>query len=129
MTLFIRTSLILPLLISAPSSLAQQNPPPFELNVSPKQCTTLNQGEMCYLELDVTWQLAQKQTVCLYANELQLECWQNQTRGQLKKSLSVHNDLIISLQNKDRQVLQTHTIRYAWVHKKNNNKAMRWRMF
>lgn len=131
MNSILRTSLLLPALICSKVTLAKQNDEVQHtaLTVSPKQCTTLKQGESCYLDLEVAWQLGAEKNTCLFANSHKLQCWHNKKQGELKQQITMQKDLVLTLQTLNKQVLHTRTIRYAWVHKKNNSKAMRWRMF
>ena len=131
MTLIFRTSLLLSLFIFSKVASSEQsdNKTQNRLTVSPKQCTTLKQGDTCYLDLEVTWRISIEKSTCLFANANKLLCWHNKKQGELKQQITMQNDLVITLQTEHKQVLHTQTIRYAWVHKKNNSKAMRWRMF
>lgn len=126
-----RTSLILSVLIASKVTSAKQSEDYKNgmLTISPKQCTTLKQGELCYLDLEVAWQIQNKKNTCLFANSRKLQCWHEKKQGVLKQPITMKNDLVLTLQTADKQVLQTQTVRYAWVYKKNNSKAMRWRMF
>lgn len=129
MTTKIISALIISLLFSTATSLANEQLASQGLNLSPKQCTILNQGEVCYLDLSVSWQTNVAANYCLYANKTQLKCWQNSQQAQWRQPITMQNDLTITLQSLNQEVLHSQTIRYAWVHKKNNSKAMRWRMF
>jgi hypothetical protein len=131
MNFILRTSLLLSAIICSKVTLAEQNDGVQHeaLTVSPKQCTTLKQGETCYLDLEVVWRTSTEKSTCLFANANKLQCWHNKKQGELKKQITMRNDLVLTLQTVNKQVLHTQTIRYAWVHKKNNSKAMRWRMF
>lgn len=97
--------------------------------VSPKQCTSLKQGDICYVDLAVSWHAPTTANYCLYADEQQLQCWQQTRAGQWQQSLTIKADTVISLKAGEQQLLYRHSIRYAWMHKKNNSNAMRWRLF
>ncbi|QTH72267.1 DUF3019 domain-containing protein [Pseudoalteromonas xiamenensis] len=110
-------------------SLAETTEHTVNLVVSPKQCTALKQGDTCYLDLDVVWNMPSTSDYCLYADQQKLKCWHNVDQGTWQQALTITDNMEIRLTSLHQQTLHTHTIRYAWVHKKNNSKAMRWRMF
>ena len=97
--------------------------------VSPKQCTTLKQGDICHIDLAVSWNVPTQAEYCLYADQQQLSCWSHATAGQWQQALTLKDDMVISLKSGNQHHLYSHTIRYAWMHKKNNSNAMRWRLF
>ena len=129
MTFKLRIPLIFCLLLNAITSYANQANDTSFLVLSPKQCTALKQGDTCYVDLKTSWKITNHKDVCLFANKQKIQCWQNQQQGQFNQQLTMHDDLIITLQTNNKHILHTRTIRYAWVHKKMNSKAMRWRMF
>lgn len=129
MTTKITSALIISLWFLTATSLAKEQLVSQGLSVSPKQCTILNQGEVCYLDLSVSWQTDVAANYCLYANKIRLKCWHNSQQAQWRQPITMQNDLTITLQAQNQEVLHSQTIRYAWVHKKNTSKAMRWRMF
>lgn len=98
-------------------------------SVSPKQCTSLKQGELCQIELAVSFHLPTPAAYCLYADQQQLHCWSDAAVGQWQQVLTLKDDMVISLRSGKQQPLYHQTIRYAWMHKKNNSNAMRWRLF
>lgn len=129
MKMNIFSGLVIVLASMNPFGVAAEQYPAAGFTVSPKQCTALKQGDICYLNLQVSWQLTLQQNYCLFANEQKLHCWHSMQQGQWQQDFTMQQDLVITLRTSDRQVLHSQTIRYAWMYKKNNSKAMRWRMF
>ena len=129
MKISIFSGLVIALAFSNHSGAVAAQSPAAGFMVSPKQCTTLKQGDICYLNLQVSWQQASQQNYCLFANAQKLHCWHSVQQGQWQQDFAMQQDLVITLQTSDRQVLHSQTIRYAWMYKKKNSKEMRWRMF
>ncbi|WP_404340623.1 DUF3019 domain-containing protein [Pseudoalteromonas mariniglutinosa] len=68
-------------------------------DISPKVCVVMEQHDFCDLELQLSWQLAMPQDVCLYENNQQLGCWQQSSQGQHQYKARVQVETIYSLIN------------------------------
>ncbi|WP_261592545.1 DUF3019 domain-containing protein [Pseudoalteromonas holothuriae] len=104
------------------------NEPNQQLSVSPKQCTTLEQGQDCYIDLTINWQANITGNYCLYANTQRLQCWHNKNQGTLNQEFIMNEPTQIRLEQ-NQIMLQQVTIKYAWLYKRRVNKAVKWRMF
>ena len=125
---FIYSALLLTLTVAANSVFADEKSPA-NFMVSPKQCTSLKQGEVCYVDLEVSWHVLNPAEYCLYADQQKLNCWTHAAAGQWQQALKIQDDTVISLRSGSQPHLYSQTIRYAWMHKKNTSNAMRWRLF
>ncbi|BBN82537.1 hypothetical protein PA25_25220 [Pseudoalteromonas sp. A25] len=107
---------------------AESNTSAVQLRVSPKQCTTLEKGQDCYVNLKVSWQTPTKGDFCLNMQQQQLRCWHDQSAGVFEQELIINNPVSINLLDGDK-VLQSTAIKYAWLYKNRISKTVRWRMF
>ncbi|NOU51452.1 DUF3019 domain-containing protein [Pseudoalteromonas sp. JBTF-M23] len=98
------------------------------LHVSPKQCTTLEKGQDCYVNLKVSWQTPTKGDFCLAMAQQPLHCWHDQNQGQFEQELIINTPVSINLLVGDK-ILQSASIKYAWLYKNRISKTVRWRMF
>jgi hypothetical protein len=114
------------------NSLAQEQKQAGNLTISPKQCVALNQGNTCYIDVDVSWQTDLSDDYCLYVDDIEkpLICWEQASQGEYQLDLSSKQNIVISLKSKttDRQVASAE-LEIAWVYKKNNRRHSSWRMF
>ena len=101
---------------------------PVQLTVSPKQCTTLEKGQDCYVNLKVNWQAPEPNHFCLYMQQQQLRCWQNKDSGEYEQEIIINSPVSIEL-HKNAQPHAAVTIKYAWLYKNRISKTVRWRMF
>ncbi|ESP92517.1 MULTISPECIES: DUF3019 domain-containing protein [Pseudoalteromonas] len=97
--------------------------------VKPQQCVALEQGQECFIDVSVNWQVSDEGNFCLFANETRLHCWQRNNRGQWKSELVMTDDVVMSLKNSSDKVIFSDKVKYAWIYKKRKSKAVRWRMF
>ncbi|MGO2332928.1 MAG: DUF3019 domain-containing protein [Pseudoalteromonas nigrifaciens] len=69
------------------------------LDVSPKVCVVSEQHDFCDLNLQFKWQQAVVKDVCLYQQNTQIRCWQQQGSGQFSYKARVQVETIYSLIN------------------------------
>jgi len=102
------------------------------LTVSPEQCVAMQQGQNCYIVVELFWQAQEAGNYCLY-NSIQqqpLQCWNNSSSGKLKKEFTTKANLLFYLKPQSGQKsLATAKVKMAWVHKKKGKPRMSWRMF
>ena len=102
------------------------------LSVSPKVCVVSEQQEFCDLDLQFNWQLHASSDVCLYQQDEQLQCWQQQRSGQYNYKARVQVETIYSLINPHTGVLIAKTqVEVQSAHAKKNRRRLRspWSFF
>lgn len=119
---------LLPAVATEANTLSSPNQ--VELSVSPQQCTTLEQGQSCYVNLVIKWRTALTGDYCLWLDNTQLQCWLAHTQGHWQQDLVISTDAAVTLrQSSNLQRLGDARIKYAWVYQKRISKANLWRMF
>ncbi len=102
------------------------------LTVSPEQCVAMQQGQNCYVAVELFWQAQVKDNYCLYSSTQQqpLQCWNDTLSGKLKKEFTTKNNLLFFLRKQNhQQAIATAKVKMAWVHKKKGKPRLSWRMF
>lgn len=102
------------------------------LQLTPTTCVTLQQGRSCHTQVQVSWQLAQADNVCLYLQQQVLQCWQNSDAAQWRWRFEyiTSQQLTLWRLGKDGQpteLLDTAVVEVNWVH--NAQKKRLWRRF
>lgn len=102
------------------------------LTVSPEQCVAMQQGQNCYVAIELTWRAEVVGDYCLYSSSQQqpLQCWNNRDNGKLKKDFTTKTNLLFYLKkHNEEQVMATSKVKMSWVHKKKGKPRKSWRMF
>ncbi len=102
------------------------------MNVSPEQCVAMRQGQACYVSVVLSWQVDEPGNYCLYTSEksIAIDCWENSTSGELKKSFDSKVNLVFSLRRQHESLsLASAVVKMAWVHKKKGQPRKSWRLF
>ncbi|MDP5215100.1 DUF3019 domain-containing protein [Pseudoalteromonas tunicata] len=102
------------------------------MTLNPEQCIAMQQGQDCYVTVEINWQSAALLDVCLYANHTQqaLFCWQNAQQGAFKQELKTNQNVDFALRsNNNSTPLATSQLKIAWVHKKKGKPRLSWRLF
>jgi hypothetical protein len=102
------------------------------ISISPKQCVALNQGSLCYVDVEITWTLQEQGNYCLYSSqqEASLQCWQRKRAGEFEREIVAKENVVFSLKPQNSQIiLGSAKLEMAWVYKKNNRSHSTWRMF
>jgi len=125
--------LILGTSIGFPSfSFAKEVQEKYLLIVEPDQCVAMRQGQLCYVDVKISWQAEQLDNHCLFSS-LQpnaLRCWSNAKSGKFQQEMSADKNIIFSLKKQGRSSdLITKEIEMAWVYDKSTRKNISWRMF
>lgn len=103
-----------------------------QLQLKPSRCVALHQGQVCYQNIQLSWQANQSGNYCLYQedNASPVYCWQGVATGiyqyEFASATSVQLQLI-NMQTKTR--IATATIEVAWVYKANTRRKTHWRLF
>ena len=102
------------------------------LSVSPEQCVAMQQGQNCYVAVELTWHADKTDNYCLYhARQSQpLQCWHNKREGTFKKEFTTKTNLhfAIKTQHGTKNFAQAN-VKMAWVHKKKGKPRKSWRLF
>jgi len=103
-----------------------------KLTLKPNQCVSLNQGQKCYVDINIDWQVMNTGEYCLYASHQRsaLKCWANVSTGNFQQSLVLEDDIKFTLRVKgdDKFIIAT-KLELAWVHKKSRLSHSSWRVF
>jgi len=67
------------------------------LNIQPDTCIVNFQGDECQLDVQTTWTSNQDISCCIYINDNQHSCWQQQDKGEKKLHLEVTDSVQINL--------------------------------
>lgn len=102
------------------------------LLLHPTQCVALNQGNLCYVDIEITWSVKTRGNYCLFSSQQNdaILCWESAKSGKFEGELIANEDVIFHLKIKESNtILDTAKLEMAWVYKKNNRTHSRWRMF
>jgi len=102
------------------------------LTVSPEQCVAMQQGQNCYVAIELNWRAELAGNYCLYSSSAQqpLQCWNNRDNGKLTKDFTTKTNLLFFLKKQDEQQnIATAKVKMSWVHKKKGKPRKSWRMF
>lgn len=127
----IKTSALLLILFSI-NSVANATEIQASMNVSPEQCVAMRQGQACYVSVQLSWQVDAPGNYCLYTSDdsTAINCWENTTSGELKKSFDSKVNLVFSLRRQnDSASVASAVVKMAWVHKKKGQPRKSWRIF
>lgn len=116
----------------SPLIFAKETQEKYLLIVEPEQCVAMRQGQLCYLDVKMSWRAEQVGDYCLFSS-LQpkaLRCWSNMKSGELQQEMSADENIVFSLKKQGRASdLITQEVEMAWVYDKNTRKNISWRMF
>lgn len=102
------------------------------LSSKPSKCISLNEGLVCYQNIQVQWQAPDIGDYCLVqtsSNQV-LNCWEQQRKGQFKFEFSERQSEDYVLRQKDQgNDLADMRIDVKWVYKKNRRDRLRWKVF
>ncbi|WP_019026907.1 DUF3019 domain-containing protein [Colwellia piezophila] len=127
----IKTSSLL-LLLLVISSVANATEIQASMQVSPKQCVAMRQGQACYVSVQLSWQVPNLGNYCLYTEgrATALNCWENTTTGEFNESFDSKVNLTFSLRRQNESLsVATAVVKMAWVHKKKGKARKSWRIF
>jgi len=116
----------------SPEIFAEEIQAEYSLIIEPEQCVAMRQGQLCYLDVKMSWRAEQVGNYCLFSS-LQpkaLQCWSNMKSGELQQEMSASENIVFSLQKQGRSSdLIAKEIEMAWVYDKSTRKNISWRMF
>jgi hypothetical protein len=102
------------------------------ISVKPGQCVALNQGNLCYIDIEISWSVPELGNYCLFSSqqEAPLQCWENVQLGIFAREIAAKENVLFLLKPKGRELIVGATkLEMAWVYKKNNRSHSSWRMF
>ncbi len=120
---------ILPIYLAISNGLAQAADLHFD--VSPRKCVTLKQGNQCYQDIEVNWQIKDKGNYCLTlsSQEKPLQCWTNQASAKYEFEFIGKQTALLSLvEAQSGKLLQQTDIEVKWVYR-NRSRNLSWRVF
>lgn len=107
-----------------------------ELAFKPDRCVTMNEGQICYQTLSVTWQSETIGNYCLFEEGVQqaLICWQNAQKGNAKLEFAAEADRTYQLRleaitNQTAQLIAEQEVVVTWVYSKTKKRKNSWRLF
>lgn len=95
--------------------------PSIKLKVTPSVCIVREKGQLCKMRVTAHWESNVPVDVCLYSNEKQLNCWNNQTDVKQVFDIALDKKLIFTLRNKQ----ETLATQYVKVNASQSNKYRR----
>lgn len=102
------------------------------MKVSPEQCVGMQQGQACYVSVQLNWQVDVPGNYCLFkeGDSTALYCWLNVSNGEFTKAFNSRVNLSFSLKRQNESImLATAVVKMAWVHKKKGQPRKSWRIF
>lgn len=105
---------------------------PALLQPKPNRCIALHQGQVCYQDIVLSWQVDHASEYCLYQQhaEQPLHCWQAVTSGQYRYAFASDSSVKLQLVNVQTKALVAETlVEVAWVYKANTRRKTHWRLF
>lgn len=102
------------------------------LIIKPTQCVSLRQGQKCFVNVDLSWQVAKKGDYCLYSTqqEIAIQCWSHSNIGHFKQELVVEENVTFTLKGQnDNRAIVSSLLELAWVHKAQRLSHSSWRVF
>ena len=99
---------------------------------SSKRCVALHQGQVCYLDVDVDWQVEKNGDYCLIEPERKkvLKCWENVMSGRFEFEFqgTKTTDFVLRVKNGEADVGKAQ-IQVVWVYSAPKRTKSNWRLF
>lgn len=128
----ITTSTIMAILILFVDGQAHANEKSWVLDIQPKKCVTLRQGQICYQDVDISWYASINDNYCLYIEkeDKPVRCWQKSTKGHLSIEFQgEYTQKFLLRKEGDQKNLASTILEVKWVYKNQRNLRTGWRMF
>jgi hypothetical protein len=125
------TFLLSLLLISISASADEVTTLP-KLAIKPTQCVSMRQGQDCFVNVDVSWQVDKKGDYCLYSTQAStpLKCWSNSHIGNFQADIFVTQNVTFTLKSQNNNVsIISSVLELAWVHTTQRLSHSSWRVF
>ena len=102
------------------------------LIIKPQTCVSLHQGQQCFVNLKLSWQMPTPNDYCLYysAQIEPVKCWLNSSQGIFLLDFSADQStrFWLTIQNQQ-QILAESELTVSWVYKKQQKSRLTWRLF
>ncbi|WP_340676706.1 DUF3019 domain-containing protein [Paraglaciecola sp.] len=103
-----------------------------ELHIKPNTCVSLHQGQTCFVNLTISWNMANSNDYCLYssAQPTPIKCWIASNQGVITQDFSAEQTLHFYLKlDKSNTVVAESELSISWVYKKQQKSRLTWRLF
>jgi hypothetical protein len=105
---------------------------PFLLTSMPSKCISLNEGLVCYQDIQIKWQAPDLGNFCLVQVESNraLKCWIQQRAGQYAFEFAEKQAQVYALRRQgENENLASARIDVRWVYKSKRRDRLRWKVF
>jgi len=121
---------ILPVVLSAaPEQQAEQRS--VQLVAQPARCVALREGQLCYLNLVISWKSSDDSDYCLYEEGVDhpLRCWTGSNKGAHHIDFESNHSVVYRLRDEVNieKTFET-VVTVSWVYASNTRKT-NWRLF
>ena len=103
-----------------------------QLELSPKQCVAIHQGQKCFVDVEINWRTLIQGEYCLFSSQQAkaLKCWQHAKQGKFVQEIVAKENISFMLkEGGSAVVLSSNELEMAWVFKKSTRARSSWRMF
>jgi len=124
----LRTALALGLLARV---VAAEDASEAPLTTTPSTCVTLHRGQVCYLEVRLSWLVPGPGEWCIERDDgRRLVCWRGQERrAHVHEYASASAERYHLVRVADAAILASAEIRTAWVYRSGRRSSSGWRLF
>jgi len=109
-----------------------QNELGFSLQGSSNRCVALRKGQTCYKKITLQWHAPQAGNYCVYDSQSNkpLQCWQQQTAGDLVLKFESQQDIDYELRRENNDSpLAEFLIKVSWVYEPKPDRSTDVRLF
>ena len=102
------------------------------MTIRPSRCVALHQGQVCYQNISIEWQVARAGDYCIFweLSEKPLQCWRNKSYGEFEYDFQSTRSIAFKLRSMQTEGGELESeMRVAWVHKARKRKRLNWRLF
>jgi hypothetical protein len=102
------------------------------LVIEPTQCVSLRQGQSCFVNVDISWEVIKTGNYCIYSTQKKtpLKCWSNSNAGHFQQELVVKQNVTFTLKSQNNNIsIVSSVLELAWVHKAQPLSHSSWRVF
>lgn len=114
--MFFNRSILVVLIIYSFQSLADDSSvTPVNSFATPNTCIARTEAADCEMEIEVTWTFSLVGDYCLYQDETAVKCWKNVKRLQDKMTITVSNDISLSLKDVSKRIIKQQKIKVVYA--------------
>ena len=106
--------------------------PEGHLELKPRRCVTLHEGQVCYQTFAVAWRADAAADYCLYQSGQAdaIQCWMGASSGEGAYHLSAQASVVLYLARRDdKSPIAQARAEVAWVYRKSFRRKSHWRVF